>query len=543
MPRPGRKLILAAALGDCVHVAGLLGFLRLAEGDGWRTRFLGPAVPVRELAGAIAAEAPELVAVSYRLTDAAAARLFEELGAALEEKRPRMVFGGTPPVCRAAAASGLFEACFGPESAPAEVLVYLRGERGEDRAEAHPGTLLERMEAARPLPLIRHHFGQPTLEATAAGIERLAAARALDVVSLGPDQNAQACFFRPGEIDPAQDGAGGVPVRRPEDFALLYQASRRGNHPLLRCYSGTRDILRLAEVLLREIKNAWAAIPLCWYNELDGRSDRPLGPAIAENLEAVRWHAARGVPVEINESHHWSLREAHDTIAVVMAYLAAYNARAAGVRHYVAQYMFNTPAGTSFTMDLGKMLAKVRLIEGLHGETFQTYRQVRTGLASMPAGYGRAKGQLGSSTMLQMALAPHIVHVVGFSEADHAATPDDIVESADLVRQVIANCLHGLPDLAADPAVATRRDELLAEAEVLLDAIRKTAPGGAGDPLADPATFERAIRRGLLDAPHLRGGPVARGAMVTRMVDGACRVVDSGTGRPISEAERLRRLA
>lgn len=497
---------------------------------------------MRDLAGAIATEAPELVAVSYRLTDSSAARLFTELRAALGDERPRMVFGGTLPVCRQAEASGLFEACFGPDTGAAAVLAYLRGRGLEDRDEGHPGTLLERMEAARPFPLIRHHFGQPTLAATAAGIERLAEARALDIISLGPDQNAQEHFFRPQEMDPAQDGAGGVPVRRPEDFALLYQASRRGNHPIMRCYSGTRDILRLAEVLAREINNAWAAVPLCWYNELDGRSDRPLGRAIAENLEVVRWHAARGIPVEINESHHWSLRDSHDTIAVVMAYLAAYNARAAGVRHYVAQYMFNTPAGTSFTMDLGKMLAKVHLIEGLHDGTFQTYRQVRTGLASMPADYGRAKGQLAASTMLQMALAPDIVHVVGFSEADHAATPDDIGESCNLVRQVIGNCLGGTPDLTADPAVAARRDELLAEAQTLLEAIREAAPGGTGDPLTDPASLELAIRRGLLDAPHLRGRPVARGELVTRVVDGACRAVDPASGKPLAEAERVRRL-
>ncbi len=517
----------------------------MAEGEGWRTRFLGPAVPVSRLVDAIARERPDLVAVSYRLTDAAAARLFGELDRELEQrnlKGARMVFGGTAPVCRRAEASGLFEACFGPAAGLDAVLAYLRGVGPESRPEIYPETLLGRLEVARPFPLIRHHFGQPTLEATVAGIEQLAQARVLDIISLGPDQNAQRCFFRPEEMDPAQDGAGGVPVRRPEDFVRLYEASRRGNFPLMRCYSGTRDILKLAEVLLGTIRNAWAAVPLCWYNELDGRSDRPLREAIAENLSVVRWHAARGVPVEINEAHHWSLREAHDTIAVVMAYLAAYNAKAAGVRHYVAQYMFNTPAGTAFTMDLGKMLAKVEMIERLHDGRFSTLRQVRTGLASMPADYARAKGQLGSSTMLQMALAPHIVHVVGFSEADHAATPDDIVQSAGLVRQVIGNCLAGSPDMKRDPAVLARRDELLEEAGVLLEAIRELAPTGTPDPFTDPSTLDRAICTGLLDAPHLRGHHVARGTLKTRIIDGACRAVDPATGRPISERERVRRV-
>ena len=31
------KTVLAAALGECVHVAGISNFLRLAEAAGWRT--------------------------------------------------------------------------------------------------------------------------------------------------------------------------------------------------------------------------------------------------------------------------------------------------------------------------------------------------------------------------------------------------------------------------------------------------------------------------------------------------------------------------
>ena len=39
------------------------------------------------------------------------------------------------------------------------------------------------------------------------------------------------------------------------------------------------------------------------------------------------------------------------------AYLSAYNARAFGVRDYIAQMMFNSPPGLSDAMDLAKMLA------------------------------------------------------------------------------------------------------------------------------------------------------------------------------------------
>ncbi len=40
---PKSETVVAAALGECVHVAGVMNFLCLAEEAGWRTVFLGPA--------------------------------------------------------------------------------------------------------------------------------------------------------------------------------------------------------------------------------------------------------------------------------------------------------------------------------------------------------------------------------------------------------------------------------------------------------------------------------------------------------------------
>lgn len=156
--------------------------------------------------------------------------------------------------------------------------------------------------------MLRHHFGLPSLEETIAGVARLAEAGVLDVVSLGPDQNAQESFFRPEEMDPAQDGAGGVPIRREEDLAAIYRASRR-NFPLLRCYSGTRDLILWGDDS-QDNQERLGAVPLFWYNRLDGRSNRPLREAIAENQKAMAWYAAQGIPLEVNEAHHWSLRGA-----------------------------------------------------------------------------------------------------------------------------------------------------------------------------------------------------------------------------------------
>ena len=43
------KTVVAGAVGECVHVAGVNNFLRLADLAGWRTVFLGPAIPVEKV--------------------------------------------------------------------------------------------------------------------------------------------------------------------------------------------------------------------------------------------------------------------------------------------------------------------------------------------------------------------------------------------------------------------------------------------------------------------------------------------------------------
>ncbi|MEW6048982.1 MAG: cobalamin B12-binding domain-containing protein [Bacillota bacterium] len=572
-----RIRMITAAVGECVHVAGVYRFSELAKEAGFDVRFMGPAVGLERVVEATRADQPQVVGLSYRLTPAAGRRVLEALRARLEAQGLTegriFLFGGTPPVAREAREMGWFHRVFDGTEDDRETAIYLRrlwhqiteagageaaarggvgayrGASGEFAAAVgvgepveYPQTLPERIEWQRPYPIIRHHFGLPDLEATVEGVARLAESKVLDVISLATDQNCQECFFRPEEMDPEQDGAGGAPVRSADDLRRIYQASRRGNFPLMRAYSGTRDIIRMAEVLAGTINLAWAAVPLTWYSVLDGRSRRPLEQTIREAQEAFAWHARRGIPVESNESHHWSLRDAPDTVAVVMAFLAAYNARKAGVRHYVAQYMFNTPPATSPAMDLAKMLAKAELIEGLHSPGFTTFRETRVGLSSHPADLLVAKGHLGASVLLQMALRPHIVHVVAFCEADHAATPDEIVESVKIARGAIRDAMSGLPDMAADPRVQERRQELVEEARVLLDAIAALAPPGVDDPWADAATLTRAVQVGLVDAPHLRSNPEARGAVTTRIIGGACRAVDPETERVLGEAERVRRI-
>ena len=145
---------------------------------------------------------------------------------------------------------------------------------------------------------------QDTLE----GIERMADSQAVDVISLGIDQDAQENFFHPERQDPRQKGAGGVPVRTIEDYRELFAATRRGNFPMLRTYSGTDDFIDLAEVYVDNINIAWCAIPLYWFNQMDGRGPWDLEGSIHEHQRVMEWYGKRNIPVELNEPHHWGVR-------------------------------------------------------------------------------------------------------------------------------------------------------------------------------------------------------------------------------------------
>jgi len=536
------KTVVAGALGEFVHVAGVMNFLRLAEAAGWRTVFLGPAVPVDEVVAAARREQADLVGVSYRLTPETGAQLlgaFAEAADSLQATGTRFVFGGTPPVAAHARSIGFFERAFDGSEPDEVVLAFLNGQGQHDAVSAdYPQTTVARIAWKAPFPLLRHHFGLPSLEATRQGIAQIADAQALDVISLGIDQDAQANFFHPERQDRRRTGAGGVPVRSADDYRALFAAGRRGNLPLLRTYSGTDDFIRLADMYVETINIAWCAIPLFWFNQMDGRGPWDVEGSIREHQQVMAWYGQRSIPVELNEPHHWGMRDAPDVVFVVAAYLSAYNARACGVRDYIAQLMFNSPPGLSDAMDLAKMLACLELIAPLEGPDFCIWRQTRTGLLSYPLDPVAARAHLATSVYLQMALRPHIIHVVGHTEADHAATAEDVIEACGLARRAITNALRGQPDMTADPAIQRRTHELVAEAQVTLAAIRSLADPNIPDPLADPATLARAVATGILDAPQLRNNPFAPGRVVTRYHDGACVAVDAA-GQPLTEMQRL----
>lgn len=537
------KKIIAGTIGNCVHVAGTMNFLTLAEKEGYETEFLGIALPIDTIIEKISELNPDIVALSYRLTPEPLEKVLDELKEKIKKeniKNIKWMFGGTEPTAKVAEESRIFQKIFNGTEDIDEVIAYLKG-KDYKRQEFYPKDLISRINSKYPYPILRHHLGLPSVEETIEAIEKVSEAEVLDIISVAPDQNAQEHFFEQDKMDHRLDGAGGAPLRSKEDFRKLYKAAQRGNQPLLRCYSGTKNLLAFAEVLKETIDNAWCAVPLFWYSDLDKRGPRTVRDAIYENQQVMKWHGDRDIPVEVNDPHHWSLRDAHDAIGVADAYLAAYNAKKMGVKNYVAQYMFNVPAFMAPQMDLAKMLAKIELVESLEDENFKVYRQARAGLASFPADLNQAKGQLASSAYLAMAIKPHIYHVVGYCEAHHAARAEDIIESCKIVRGVIRNEFLGTVDMTENLIVQERKNQLIEEALLILEAIKSLNPM-AKDPLSDVETLAMAVEIGLLDAPQFKGNSAAKGELTTRLVDGALYPYDNEERRIISEKERIERV-
>ncbi len=541
------KIVVAGALEECVHVAGLMKFLRLAKMTGWKTVFLGPAVTSDEILETALREKAEMVCVSYRLTPETGENLLKEFAkkaADLRSKGVRFAFGGTPPIANRAKALGFFERVFEGGETEESILAYLKGIPDSSPIENDfPQSAIERIQRKTPYPIIRHHFGQPTVKRTIEGIKIIAESGALDIVSLGTDQDAQEYFFKPDKQDPRRKGAGGVPVRSADDYRALYAATRRGNFPMMRTYSGTDDFIKLAEMYKNTIKIAWGAIPIFWFNKMDGRGPWDLKPSITEHQKLIRWYSNHDIPVEINEPHHWGLRDAPDVISVTAAYLSAYIARDCGVQNYIAQLMFNTPSTISVPMDIAKMLAILEMIEPLTRPDFHIWRQTRTGLMSYPLNPEAARSHLAVSVYQQMALRPHIIHVVGHTEAQSAAEAKDVIEACTMAKRAIEDALYGQPDMTRDPVIQKRKEELISESKVTLDAIRSLSAPGTKNPLSDPETLAKAIKMGILDAPHLKNNRFAKGKIATITDErGACISADRTMKKPISERDRINKL-
>ncbi len=540
-----KKIILIACIGQCVHVAGSYNFMQIAQQLGYQTYFMGPATPILDIIDKIKQLNPTIVGLSYRLTPKTVKpllkRFFQRFNT-LDKKPDKLLFAGTPQVVKVAKSIGEFDYYFVGGETRFEIISILRNtDESFQKKIQPPMDLISRIKWKKPYPILRAHFGLSPLAETIKGINKIADAKILDVISIAPDQNTQSHYFHPEDQQQDLEGAGGVPLRSKEDFLKLDNARERGNYPLLRIYAGTRDFIKLGSLYQETIKNAWAAIPIFWFNQMDARGPLPLKESIKQHLRAIKWHALNNIPVEINDPHQWSLRDASDAIAVADMYLCGIIAKRLNVKHFVAQFMFNTPPNLTLDMDLAKMLAKNELLSTLVDKNFSVIKQVRSGLASFPLDLDKAKGQLAVASMVQLALKPDIVHIVSYSEADHAAKPNDIIESCKIVTQIINKSLSSNLDFI-NSSILKRKNQLIKQAQEIIHLIPNLAYNleEAKDPYVNPTVLNRLVKHGIFDAPHLKNNKYAKGEIQTRIIDGACYSWDSTRDIVYEEIERIR---
>ena len=406
------------------------------------------------------------------------------------------------------------------------------------------------------LPVLRSHFGIPdkTIQPTVEGIKLLSESRVLDEVSLGSSDLSQRYFGHPEMFEKLKND-GGVPYKTYEDLVKLYQASRYGNFPGVKPYCHVADLVGFVHQCLDAgmLKGVHQAVPLFWFNELDGRGPALVRPNIHEHFAAVRELAKNGIPVEMNDPNQWSSRWAHDTIIVTSYALVSAVMTMCGVQNMVLQMQFNKPKETGDYADLAKMQAGLEMARRLslgRRKPAPIFRETRTGIESLSADMTLAKWQLARSTFLQMCMDPHIIHIVSYCEANYAARPADIIDSSRLIRRAVKIFRQHKEDIMKEvnvPIVNERREYLLKESSWLVNEIAKLHPKYQPCPIeasaqyvGDADVLATAIERGYMSAPGIVNEKY-KGHFITKPLKyGMINVVDDyNNPRIMTEKERL----
>ena len=631
-----KRRVMVGAIGKCVHNLGVENFADWMEdlGIGYMTVKLGPAVPIQEVINKIREARPEVVGVSMRLGDLHLDELITEFvetatqyNLGPRESGIRYCFGGLRPAANLVRAmtgvpiepdrfvreaerhydleaiaaeyknkpefQGFFELITDDFVTMEELeqFAYKKALKHEQIEQKWSDSLVERIQQVRERenrPIIRAHIGiaAETIEPTIAAIEKLADAEAFEIVSLAPDQTSQellAKFIR-GEEDPKKylAGQGGAPIRSIEDLKRLKAASQRGNYPMTRIYTGTDELLTLAHLWQEHLNSCFPAVPIFFYNELDGRGPISIRDSFDEHYSTIEYWAEVGKPCEINDPHQWGLRYASDDMQVTDHILCAIIALKKGIKHYVMQMMFELPPEISAMDDLAKMKAAYDLVEPLTRHyDFKIIKETRSGLPSFPPNLNQAKGHLAFGIYTQLYMEPDILHVVTHSEAHHEASADDIIESCEITKQVCWDFIKGnVPQIWSDPPMKNRIKELKQGA--MYNVLHAAILGGysgpaspenfwdwANEPAENPEknyetlllsivdeanyptqtcgvisgdTLDLALQIGLFQGPHItvvdRRYEMA-GACRTKVVNGMCRIDEWNGIKVKSEFERV----
>lgn len=291
-------------------------------------------------------------------------------------------------------------------------------------------------------PLIRAHSGPFYSDMTRdqclamfnSWCKDLAASGYLDILSIGSSQLSQSNF---GEKWDGKPNGGGVPVNSEQEYQNIWNAAKP---MLVRTYSATKNIEKMAGIYERTINIAWHALSLWWFNELDGRGPNTLYDNLIEHINTIKAIAKSGKPVETNVPHHFAFRGCDDVTYIVSAFLAAKIAKRCGVKIFILQNMMNTPRSTWGIQDLAKSRAMLNMIKELEDKDFRIILQTRAGLDFFKPDLYEAKIQLAAVTAMMDDIdpkniySPEIIHVVSYCEALFLATPDIINESIQITR-------------------------------------------------------------------------------------------------------------
>ncbi len=137
-------------------------------------------------------------------------------------------------------------------------------------------------------------------------------------------------------------------------------------------------------------------------------------------------------------------------------------------------------------------------------------------------------------------MRPDILHVVSYSEASHAARPEEIIESCNIVDQVIDQVYSSKLNVI-DDRVTQRKEDLIKQARWIIDLIPSLTKSTdeIQNPYINLEALTRLVKHGIFDAPHLKNNKYAQGKIKTKIIDGACISWDDQLQKPIDEIERI----
>lgn len=392
------------------------------------------------------------------------------------------------------------------------VCAPLRNHLGYIDAGKENDSFLKRMNYSKEhhsLPLIRAHVGpyNPNrLEAIKEFLsweKELASSYLLDVLSIGSSQLTQSKF---GEDWDGLPNGGGVPVNSEQEYRMIKEAA---SPMLVRTYAGTKNVPLMAKMHERCLNISWHALSFWWFCEIDGRGTNSVLENLREHLEAIKYIASTGKPLEPNVPHHFAFRGADDISYIISGYLAAKTAKRLGIKDLILQNMLNTPKYTIGLQDLAKGRTMLRLVRELEDDSFTVYLQSRAGLDYFSPDLEKAKIQLAAVTALMDDIepnnenSPEIIHVVSYCEAVRLATPPIINDSIritltalDQYRKLRAS--GKIENMAYNKELSERAEDMYQEAKEAIDILEKYIPN-----LYTAEGLYKVFKEGFLPVPYM----------------------------------------